>query len=106
MLCNYLSYFHLLTPTSQMIEEKFLYIPRTLFYYNAPPCPAKRFLSNHIIFLKCELKHTDVDITRSLFFFQNAKSSITKQKKYFLETSYGTSQTSELELFTKKVSRL
>ena len=39
-----------------MIEEKFLYIPRTLFYYNAPPCPAKRFLSNHIIYLKCELK--------------------------------------------------
>ena len=66
-----------------MIEEKFLYIPRTLFYYNALPCPANRFLSNHIIYLKCELKHTDVDITRSFCFFSKCKTFNNKTKKVF-----------------------
>ena len=37
-------------------------------------------------------------------FFQDAKSSLTKYQKCLLEVSYGTSQTSKLELFTKKVN--
>ena len=34
-------------------------------------------------------------------FFQDAKSSLTKRKRCFLRESYGTSQTSKLEPFTK-----
>ena len=45
----------------------------------------------------------DIDITR---FFQDAKSSLAKHKKFLLEASYGTSETSKLELFTKKVNNL
>ena len=37
-------------------------------------------------------------------FFQDAKSSLTKHKKCLLEASYGTSQASKLEPFTKKVN--
>ena len=40
----------------------------------------------------------------SCAFFHGAKSSLTKHKECFLEASYGTSQTSKLELFTKKVT--
>ena len=39
-------------------------------------------------------------------FFQDAKSSLTKHKKYLLEASYETSQTSKVELSTKKVNGL
>ena len=34
------------------------------------------------------------------------KSSLTKHKKYLLEVPYRTSETSKLELFTKKVNGL
>ena len=64
-------------------------------------------LINHIFSWKGKPKHTGVDITR---FFSNAKcyakSSLTKHKNCLLEASYGTSQTSKLELFTKKVNDL
>ena len=41
-----------------------------------------------------------------LVFFQYARSSLTKQKKCFLEASYGVNQTSKLQAFTKKVNGL
>ena len=43
-------------------------------------------------------------ILRALF--QDAKSSLTKHKRCFMEVSYGTSQTSKLELLQKKVNGL
>ena len=48
---------------------------------------------------KNKLKYKDADIT---CFFEDARFSVTKHKKGLLETSYGTSQTSKLELFYKK----
>ena len=70
------------------------------FLLQPAPCPPTHFLINHIFSWKSKLKHKDVDVTR--FFFQDAKSSLTKHKKCLLEASYGSSQTSKLELFTKK----
>ena len=48
--------------------------------------PTQPLLINHIFSWKSKLKHTGVDIT---FFLQDAESSLTKHKKYFLEASYG-----------------
>ena len=61
------------------------------------------FNQSHFFFWKSKVKHTGVDIT---CFFQDAKSSLTKHKKCFLEASYGISQTSKLQPFTKKVNDL
>ena len=38
-IATHLPYFHLLTLLSQMIKLRFLYIPRTPFYYEPPSCP-------------------------------------------------------------------
>ena len=54
-------------------------------------------LINQIFFGKSKLKCTGVDTAR--IFFQDAKSSLTKHKKFFFEAPYGTSPTSNLELF-------
>ena len=51
ILCKHLPYFHLLTPTSQMIKGKFLYIPPTPFYYISRPCPPN-FDQSHLLFEK------------------------------------------------------
>ena len=57
---------------------KFLYIPPTHFYYNSsPPCPLTFILRNHIFSWESKLKHMAVDIM--CFFFQDVKSSLTKQ---------------------------
>ena len=69
------------------------------FLLQPPTCPPTPFLINHIFSWESKLKHTDVDTT---CFFQDIKSSLTKHKKCLLEASYGTSQTSKVELFTKK----
>ena len=39
VIATHLPYFHLLTLLSQMIKLRFLYIPRTPFYYESPSCP-------------------------------------------------------------------
>ena len=76
-----------------MIKRRFLYIPLTPFCYNPPFCPPNLILINHIFLSKSKVKQTGVDIT---CFFQDAKSSLTKHKKCFLEESYETNQTSKL----------
>ena len=63
------------------------------FLLQPPFLPTNPLLINHIIFWKSKLKHTGADI---MCFFQDAKSSLTKHKKSFLEASYGTSQTPKL----------
>ena len=45
-------------------------------------CPPNSLLINHIFYWERKLQHTGVDITR---FFKDAKSSLTKHKKCFLE---------------------
>ena len=51
---------------------------------------------------KIKLNYTGVDIKR--VFFPRYKIFTNKTLKCFLESSYGTSQTSKLEIFTKKVN--
>ena len=41
-----------------------------------------------------------------MFYFQNAKSLLTKHKKYFLEASYLTYQTSKMEFLQKRLATL
>ena len=71
------------------------------FLLEPSTCPPTPILINHIFSWKSKIKHTDVDPT---CFFQDIKSSPTKHKKCFLEASYGTSQTSKVELCRKKVN--
>ena len=63
------------------------------FLVEPPPCPPTSLLINHIFSWKSKLKHTGVDIT---CLFSECKI-LTKHK-----ASYGTSQTSVLELFTSQ----
>ena len=83
-------HFHLLKPLSNedlYIFYLHLFIATTLL---------ATLLINLIVSWKRKLKITDVDIKR---FFQDAKFSLTKRKKYLLEASYGTSRTSKFELY-------
>ena len=65
--------------------------------------PTQPSFSQSYIFWKNKVKHTGVDIT---CFFQYAKSSLPKHEKCFLVASYGASQISKLQPFTKKVNGL
>ena len=85
---------HLFSLTAHSHSNEGFYI-----YFTHPSLPTPPPFINHTISWKSKLKHMGVDIT---YFFQDAKSSLTKHKKCLLETSYGPSETSRLELFTKK----
>ena len=65
-----------------------------------PPYPSMPLL---IVSWKIKNKNTGIDIT---CFFYDAKSALTKHKKYLLEASCRTSEISELEPFTKKINGL
>ena len=55
--------------------------------------------------MRVQILHGNSKILLSrYYFFQDAKSSLTKHKKYLLQTFYRTTETSKLELFTKKVT--
>ena len=84
-IATHFSYFHVITPQSQM--KIFMYFTY-LFLLEAPLCPQIFLLINHIFSWKSKLKHTVVDIE---CFFQVAKSSLTKYKQCLLEVSYRTS---------------
>ena len=56
---------------------------------------------NQSFFWKSKVRYKGVNIT---CFFQDAKSSLTKHKKYFLEASYGTSKISKLQPFMEKLT--
>ena len=80
------------------------------YLFKPPPCPPSlparpaspsSFLINHNFSWKSKLKHTSVDIT---CFSEGANFSLTNHKKYLLETFHRTSETSKLELFTKKLT--
>ena len=98
-IANHFPHFHLFPA----LKGRFLCIPPTPFYYNFHPCHP--YSQSHLPLEK--VKRTGVDITR---FFSNAKCyanfSPTKHKKCLLEAPYGSSQTSKLELFPKKVKDL
>ena len=81
-----------------MIKWKYLYIPRTPFYYSPAFCPPNPLLNNHIFFWKSKVKHADLDI----MFFSRCKIISNKA----LKASYRTRQTSKLQPFTKKVNSL
>ena len=101
-ICNPFALFPFINTPSKMIRWRFLNIPFNPFCYKPPFCPPNPLLINQL-FWKSKVEHTGVDIT---CFFQDAKSSLTKHKKCFLEASYGISQTSKLQPFTKKVNDL
>ena len=92
-----ISPFPLINTSSQM--KIFIYSTYP-FHYNPRPCLATVLLINKIYSWKSILKHMDVDITCL------TKSSLTKHKNYLLQTPYRTSETSKLELLTKKVNGL
>ena len=79
------------------LKWRFSFIPPTPLYYGRDHLFNQLHLS-----WKNKLKHAGVDITR--FFFQDAKSSLTKHKTSLLEASYGTSRTSRSKLSTKKLT--
>ena len=55
--------------------------------------------------MRVQILHGNSKILLSRYYFcQDAKSSLTKRKKYLLQTFYRTTETSKLELFTKKVT--
>ena len=55
--------------------------------------------------MRVQILHGNSKILLSrYYFFQDAKSSLTNHKKYLLQTLYRTTETSKLELFTKKVT--
>ena len=76
--------------------------------YLPPPSPTPHsppptvLLINNSYSWKGKLKHTDVDISAFLL----TKCSLTKHIEYLLEALYRTSETSKLEIFTKKVNGL
>ena len=98
-IATHFPHFHLLTPP---LKWRFLYIPPTPFYYNLRPCPPNVLLINNIYSWKNKLKHAGVDIK---CFFVN-KIFVNKKLRNLLEAPYRTSETSKLELFTKKVNGL
>ena len=73
------------------------------FSLQPPFLPTQPLFNQSQFFWKGKIKHTGADITCS---FQDAKSSLRKHKKCFLEAFYGTSQTSKMQLFMKKVNGL
>ena len=95
-------YFHLLALPLKWLNEDFYIFHLPLFTTTSPLLTQPSF-SQSYFFWKNKVKHTGVDIT---CFFQDAKSSLPKHKKCFLVASYGTSQTSKLQPFTKKVNGL
>ena len=96
---TYFTHFCFLAPFP-LLKVRFLCISPTLFY-NLPLCFPIPFLILHILSWKSKLKYKGVNIT---CFFQDTKSSPIKHKQFLLERSYGTSENSKLELFTKKLT--
>ena len=115
--CNPFTLFPFINTPSQMIKWKFLYILLTPFYYNPPPPPffppppppPPIFLPTQPPFNQSHFfseKWSHAYGSRYFCFLQNAESFLTKHKKCSLEASYGTSQTSKLQPFIRKVNRL
>ena len=78
-ISTHFPYFHLLTPSLKWSNHEFYIFHLPLFIITPPPCPPNPLLINYIFSWKCKL---------------------------FLEASYGTNQTSKLEIFRKTVNGL
>ena len=99
-MVTYFTHFHLLTPPPP--NSNICICSTYLFHHKPPAFSSILLLTNQIFSWKNKLKL--VQILRA--FLQDAYSPLTKQKKCLLKASYGTSETSKQELFTKKSERL
>ena len=101
--------FRFLAPRLKWLNKKFYIFHLPLFLITLYYCQPNPLLINHIFSWKSKLKQTGVDIT---CFFPRRKTWLkmkikpNKKWKVFLEKSYGTSQTSKLEIFRKTVNGL
>ena len=101
--CNAFALFPFINTLPQIIKWRFLYIPRSPFYYSSLSAHPTPFQSITFFFLKSKVKHTGVDIR---CFFQDAKSSLTKHKMSFWKRLMEPVKHLSCSLFRKKVNGL